>query len=437
MSGASTAVPRKRKMPLWKAFTQPAAWTMFFFGFSSGLPFLLVGGTLAYWLRSHGINLKDITMIASASLAYEFKFVWAPLLDHVQLPGLSRLGLRRSWLLLAQCGVGAAMLAMAALTPYDLEAFIAVTLCAAFFGATQDAAIDAYRIEIAPPEAQGPLVTTYSLGYRIGLILAGGVALIMADHVSWSIVYVAMAAFMVIPVVANFAAKEPPVHRLREGSWGDAMRQSVIEPFADFFRRYGWWLALVALLFILLFKIPEQATIGGIMSPFYRDMGFSKTAIGTITKGYGVITGIAGVFVGGIAVERFGVRRSLLVAMVLCGGSNLSYLWLIANQGNLAVLTGVISATNFTLGALGPPTVAFLSSLVSVKHTATQYALLSSLVNLPGKLMGFFAGSIVMATSFAFYFELTVVALVPAVLLFVWVEPRLREHRDTVQTAGA
>lgn len=437
MSRVAVTVPRKQKMPLWKAFTQPAAWTMFFFGFSSGLPFLLVGGTLAYWLRSHGINLKDITMIASASLAYEFKFVWAPLLDHWRLPGLSRLGLRRGWLLLAQCGVAGGMLVMAALTPDDLGVFIAVTLCVAFFGATQDAAIDAYRIEIAPPEAQGPLVTTYSLGYRMGLILSGGIALIMADHVSWSIVYVAMTACMLIPIVANFVAKEPQVHRLREAGWSDAMRQSIIEPFADFFRRYGGWLALVALAFILLFKIPEQATIGGIMSPFYRDMGFSKTAIGTITKGYGVVMGIAGVFAGGIAVERFGVKRSLLTSMVLCGGSNLLYLWLIANQGNLAVLTGVISAQNFTLGMLGPPTVAFLSSLVSVKHTATQYALLSSLVNLPGKLLGFFAGGIVMATSFGFYFVLTVVALVPAVLLFLWVEPRLRAHRDAVQAGGA
>ncbi|HET7930463.1 MAG TPA: MFS transporter [Rhodanobacteraceae bacterium] len=434
MSEAADVVPRK--LPLWKAFTQPAAWTMFFFGFSSGLPFLLVAGTLAYWLRSRGIELKDITMIASASLAYEFKFVWAPLLDHLRLPVLSRLGQRRGWLLLAQCGVAGGMLVMAALTPDDLGAFIVVALAVAFFGATQDIAIDAYRIEIAPPEAQGPLVTTYSLGYRIALILAGGIALIMADHVSWSVVYVAMAACMSIPIVANLVSREPAIHRLRPSHWREAMQESVVEPFVDFFRRYGWLLALVALLFILLFKIPEQATIGGIMSPFYRDMGFSKTAIGTITKGYGVVMGIVGVFAGGIAVERFGVRRSLLAGIIVCGGSNLLYLLLIGNQGNLLALTGVISALNFTLGFLGPPTVAFLSSLVSVQHTATQYALLSSLVNLPGKLMGFFAGGIVMATSYGFYFVLTVLAVLPAVLLFLWLEPRLRAHQATVQADG-
>ncbi|MGH8184786.1 MAG: AmpG family muropeptide MFS transporter [Rhodanobacteraceae bacterium] len=433
----ATASSKPRRIPVWKAFTQPAAWTMFFFGFSSGLPFLMVSGTLAYWLHARGIELKDITMIASASLAYEFKFVWAPLLDRWRLPGLSRLGQRRGWLLLGQCGVAGGMLVMAALTPGSLGAFVAVTLCVAFFGATQDSAIDAYRIEIAPPEAQGPLVTTYVLGYRVGFILSGGVALVMADHMPWSVVYVAMAACMVIPIVTNFVAKEPEVHRLRVAGWVEAMRHGVVEPFVDFFRRYGWWLALVTLLFILLFKVPEQATIGGIVSPFYRDMGFSKTAIGTITKGYGVIMGIAGVFVGGAAVERFGVKRSLLAGIVLCGCSNFLYLWLIGNHGNLVVLTGVISGLNFTLGFLGPPAVAFLSSLVNVSHTATQYALLSSFVNLPGKLLGFFAGGIVMATSYGFYFALTVVAVIPAVLLFLWVEPRLRGHSASVQAGDA
>ena len=437
MNEAAAPAHRKKRVSIWKAFTQPAAWTMFFFGFSSGLPFLLVSGTLAYWLHANGLELKDITMIASASLAYEFKFVWAPLLDRWRLPGFSRLGQRRGWVLLGQCGVTGGMLVMAALTPDSIGVFIVVALCVAFFGATQDSAIDAYRIEIVPPEAQGPLVTTYVLGYRVGWIVSGGVALVMADHMSWSVVYVVMAACMVIPIVANLVAKEPQVHRLRAERWTAAMRQAVVEPFVDFFHRYGWLLALMTLLFILLFKIPEQATIGGIVSPFYRDMGFSRTAIGTITKGYGVFMGIAGVFVGGIAVERFGIRRSLLAGVVLCGCSNFLYLWLIGNQGSLAVLTGVISGLNFTLGFLGPPAVAFLSSLVSVHHTATQYALLSSMVNLPGKLLGFFAGGIVMATSYGFYFALTVVAVLPAVLLYLWLEPRLRAHSAAVQAGGA
>ena len=412
-------LPRKpAKSSVWRAFAQPAAWTMFLFGFSSGLPFLLVAGTLAYWLKENGIELKDITMIASAGMTYAFKFVWAPLLDHWRIPGFARLGQRRGWLLFAQLGVTMGLLAMALLTPVQLVPFVAATLVVAFFGATQDIAVDAYRIEIAPIEAQGALVATYSLGYRIGLLLAGAVALILADHLPWRLVYALMAIAMAVPLATTLMAHEPDVLRIRAACWRDAMRESVIDPFADFFRRYGWVLAGVTLLFLLLFKMPEQATIGGIMSPFYRDMGFSKTEIGTITKIYGIWIGIVGVFIGGAAVARWGAWRPLGVTIVLCGCSNLLYLLLIAHPGNLLVLTLVISGENLTLGMLGPPTVAFLSSLVNRQHTATQYALLSSLVNLPGKLLGFFAGGIATATGYGGYFIITVLAVLPSMLLF-------------------
>ncbi|WP_426701316.1 AmpG family muropeptide MFS transporter [Rhodanobacter sp. Col0626] len=427
---------KSAKPSVWRAFAQPAAWTMFLLGFSSGLPFLLVAGTLAYWLKENGIKLADITMIASAGMTYAFKFLWAPLLDHWRLPGFARLGQRRGWLLLAQLGVVMGLLAMALLTPTRLTPFVVATLVVAFFGATQDIAVDAYRIEIAPIEAQGALVATYSLGYRIGLLLAGAVALILADHVSWRVVYAVMAVSMAVPVITTLVAREPEVLRHRPASWRDAMRESVVDPFADFFRRYGWWLAGVILLFLLLFKMPEQATIGGIMSPFYRDMGFSKTEIGTITKIYGIWIGIVGVFIGGAAVARWGAWRPLGVTIVLCGCSNLLYLLLISHPGNLLVLTLVISGENLTLGMLGPPTVAFLSSLVNRQHTATQYALLSSLVNLPGKLLGFFAGGIAMATGYGGYFVITVLAVLPAMLLFVCLWPRLRRmERERLEAA--
>jgi PAT family beta-lactamase induction signal transducer AmpG len=426
------------KPSVWRAFAQPAAWTMFLFGFSSGLPFLLVAGTLAYWLKENGIKLADITMIASAGMTYAFKFVWAPLLDHWRLPGFARLGQRRGWLLFAQLGVVLGLLAMAALTPVQLVPFVAATLMVAFFGATQDIAVDAYRIEIAPIEAQGALVATYSLGYRIGLLLAGAVALILADHLPWRLVYALMALAMVVPLATTLVAREPEVLRIRAAGWRDAMRESVLDPFADFFRRYGWALAGVTLLFLLLFKMPEQATIGGIMSPFYRDMGFSKTEIGTITKIYGIWIGIVGVFLGGAAVARWGAWRPLGVTIVLCGCSNLLYLLLIAHPGNLLVLTLVISGENLTLGMLGPPTVAFLSSLVNRQHTATQYALLSSLVNLPGKLLGFFAGGIASATGYGGYFVITVLAVLPSMLLFAGLWRHFRgEERARAAAEGA
>ncbi len=185
--------------------------------------------------------------------------------------------------------------------------------------------------------------------------------------------------------------------------------------------------------------MPEQATIGGIMSPFYRDMAFSKTEIGTITKIYGIWIGIVGVFVGGAAVARWGAWRPLGVTIVLCGCSNLLYLLLITHPGNLLMLTLVISGENFTLGMLGPPTVAFLSSLVNRQHTATQYALLSSLVNLPGKLLGFFAGGIATAAGYGGYFVLTVLAVLPAMLLFACLWPRFRRferEREAIEAAG-
>lgn len=404
---------------------------MLFFGFSSGLPFLLVAGTLAYWLKENHVRIQDITMIASAGMTYALKFLWAPLLDHWRVPGFARLGQRRGWLLFAQVGIVSGLLAMAAITPAHLPAFVSMTLLVAIFGATQDIAVDAYRIEIAPIDVQGALVATYALGYRIGLMVAGALALILADHLSWRWVYCVMALAMMIPVVANLVAREPEIQRTLPHGWSDAMHESVVEPFLDFFRRYGWQLAAVTLLFILLFKMPEQATVGGVMSPFYRDMGFSLTAIGAITKVYGVAIGIVGVFIGGAAVARFGVWRSLLVAIVFCGGSNLLYLCLITHPGDLSVLTAVISAENFTLGFLGPPTVAFLSSLVSRRHTATQYSLLSSLVNLPGKILGFFAGGIVAATGYGSYFVITVLAVFPAALLCLWLWPRFRRLEAT------
>jgi PAT family beta-lactamase induction signal transducer AmpG len=294
---------------------------------------------------------------------------------------------------------------------------VLATLLVAFMGATQDIAIDAYRIEIAPASAQGALVATYSLGYRLGLLLAGAVALILADHIAWPKVYALMAAAMLVPVITTIAMREPVVDRSVPLGWWMAIRTSVVEPFTDFFVRYGWGIAGLTLLFILLFKLPEQS-IGTIFNPFMRDMGFSKTEIGAVTKIYGVWIGIAGAFAGGAAVARWGAWRTLGVCIVLEGCSNLLYLMLLKHHGSLPVLTMAISGQNFAEGLLGPPTVAFLSLLVNRQHTATQYALLSSLVNLPGKMLGFFAGSIVAMVGYGGYFAVTVISILPAMLLF-------------------
>jgi PAT family beta-lactamase induction signal transducer AmpG len=415
------------KPSVWKAFTQPAAWTMFFLGFASGLPFLLVAGTLAYWLKENNIELKEITIIASAGMTYALKFLWAPLLDHWRLPGFQRLGQRRGWLLFAQLAVIGGLVGMALLTPNALAAFVACTLVVAFAGATQDIAVDAYRIEIGPPSVQGALVATYSLGYRIALIVTGAFALFMADHMPWSAVYLVLAGLMLLPVAVTLIAREPEVIRKRPDNWNDAMREAVVEPFRDFFRRYGVQTALLTLAFILLFKIPEQALVGGIMSPFYLSLDFTKTEIGAITKIYGIWMGILGVFLAGLAIARWGVRKPLLASIVLCASCNLLYVWLIDHPGSYSALTLVISAENITLGFLGTAAVAFLSALVNRQHTATQYALLSSMVNLPGKVLGVFAGGIVEATSYGTYFIIATLAVLPATLLFLYLWPRFRD----------
>lgn len=425
-----------RKPSVWRSFTEPAAWTMCLLGFSSGLPFLLVSVTLSLWLKENGIALKSVTMIASAGMTYALKFLWAPLLDHWRLPLFTRLGLRRGWLLFAQLGVLCGLLLMASFTPHQLQPFVLSTLLVAFMGATQDIAIDAYRIEIAPPSSQGALVATYALGYRLGLLLAGAVALILADHIPWSWIYVAMAAAMAVPVVTTLLMDEPAIARSTPPGWLMTMREGVIDPFTDFFRRYGWAVAGLTLLFILLFKLPEQS-IGTIFNPFMRDMGFSKTEIGAVTKIYGVWIGIAGAFVGGAAVARWGAWRTLGCAIVLGACSNLLYVVLLGHPGKLGVLTLAISGQNFAEGLLGPPTVAFLSLLVNRQHTATQYALLSSLVNLPGKVLGFFAGGLVAVIGYGGYFAVTVLSMIPSMLLFAILWPRFSRERPEAEGVPA
>jgi MFS transporter, PAT family, beta-lactamase induction signal transducer AmpG len=278
------------------------------------------------------------------------------------------------------------------------------------------------------------LVATYSLGYRLGLLVSGALALILADHIRWAQIYVLMAVTMAVPVITTLKMREPEVLRLSPSSWREAMRESVVDPFADFFRRYGWAIALLTLLFILIFKIPEQAIIGGVMGPFYRDMGFSNTEIGAVTKIYGIWIGIAGAFAGGVAVARWGAWRSLGGCIVLGAISNLLYLLLVAHPGHLAMLTLAISGQNFFEGMLGPPTVAFLSMLVNRQHTATQYALLSSLVNVSGKVLGFFAGSIVTVSGYSGYFIITVFSVLPAMLLFACLWRRFSKEETSLSS---
>lgn len=408
------------RLTLRQAFAQPAALVMFFFGFASGLPFLLVGSTLSTWLKDNAVPLEHIGLVSLVGLTYSFKFLWSPAVDCLRLPLLSRLGQRRSWLLLAQGMLAAALLWMAWITPTGSFAlFIVAAALAAFAGATQDVVIDAYRIEIAPLEAQGALAATATLGYRIALLVSGALALVLADHLSWTLVYSVMACAVLLVMVATLVAREPSSVVMRSASWRDTLGDGVIGPFRNFFQRYNGWLGVVLLLFMGLFKIPDQM-IGVMAFPFYLDSGFSKTDIATVSKLYGVWVGIGGAFVGGAVVAWIGVQRSLLLAMLLGAVSNLLYLLLAMFPGNVAVFTAVITGENLSGGFLGTVAVAWLSSLVSREYTATQYALFSSLVALPGKLVGGFSGFMVSSVGYKVFFIFSTLSILPALLLFFW-----------------
>lgn len=424
------------RLSLRQAFTQPAALTLFFFGFTSGLPFLLVGGTLSAWLKESGVSLEHIGLVSLAGLAYSFKFLWSPAVDRLQLPLLGRLGQRRSWLLAAQLLLALSLLLMALVTPQGSFAlFIAITALAAFAGATQDVVVDAYRIEIAPLEAQGALAATYTLGYRLALLASGALALVLADHISWSLVYSGMAAVVGTVMLATLLSREPPHAVVRNTSLSGAIEDSVIGPFRDFFQRYTGALGMALLLFMGLFKISDQM-IGVMALPFYLDCGFSKSEIGAVSKIFGVWIGIAGAFAGGAAIAMIGVQRSLFIAMLLGAVSNLLYLLLSAFPGDLRIFTAVIAGENLAGGFLGTAAVAWLSSLVNRHYTATQYALFSSLVALPGKLVGGFSGFMVAAVGYAPFFIVSTLAILPALALWFWLQPQLakRAGRDANQS---
>lgn len=418
----------------WQDLAQPSALSLLLLGFGSGLPFLLVSGTMALWLKESGYRIDEITLIAGAVMLYSLKFLWAPLVDRWTLPGLGRLGLRRGWLLLAQAGVIAGLLAMAAVAPHATTAFVALALFTAFAGATQDILVDAYRIEIAPVEAQASLAASYILGYRVALLVSGGLALMLADHVSWPLVYALMAVTMLVPLVTTLVVREPEVMRTHGDGWLQRMREGVVEPFADFFRRYKGWIAPGLLAFVLLFKISDQALSGGLISPFYLAAGFSKTQIGAVSNVYGIWIGIAGAFLGGLSVARFGLKPSLWAAMILGAVSNLLYLLLAFHHGSMQTFVLVISGENLSGGFLGTVAVAYLSALVNQRYTATQYALFSSLVTLPGKVLGMASGALVLwfsaaphatMSGYAWYFGFTTLLIAPALLLFVWLGPRV------------
>ncbi|GAB6196945.1 AmpG family muropeptide MFS transporter [Lysobacter xanthus] len=433
---ASNPVSYKGWRGIRRAFGTPSALTMLFLGFGSGLPFLLIASaTLSTRLRDVGLELGEIGLISLASFFYLLKFVWAPLMDRYALPVTAFLGRRRSWLFAAQVVVAIGLVGLAYTRPeLGVGSLVAWVLLASFAGATQDAAVDAYRIEIAPPSAQAALAATYTLGYRLGLILGGAGALYIAEYRSWTMAYVAMAALMLLPIAATLLAREPvapEVTVVRRIDFFGAFWQ----PFTSFFQTNGLLLGLALLLFVGLYKFPDQV-IGVMAGPFYLDSGYTKADIATVSKLYGVWTGIAGAFLGGVAVAAYGFRRMLFVAAVAVALSNLAFLLMAQNPSQIWAFYAAITADNLSQGFAGVVLVAFMSSLTDRNFTATQFALLVSLANLPGKFVGGVSGYIVEATSYSTFFAMSALTVIPTLLLLAWLWRRIRENDATDPVSG-
>jgi len=411
-----------------RMYGEPAVRRMLPLGFAAGLPLLLVYGTLSFRLREAGIDRATIGFASWVALAYAFKWVWAPLVDRVSVPVLTRrLGQRRAWLLLAQCGVIVGLTAMALTDPaIELTRLIGFALLTAWASATQDIALDAYRIESAALERQAALAAAYQTGYRIAMIWAGAGALWIAARSAsgtgyqahaWTVAYLVMAASMLIGMIAVLRASE----RLAEKSdsqplpWRAQVRRAAVDPFVDFFARHGRY----ALLFLALascYRISD-IVMGVMANPFYVDAGFSKDEVAEVSKVYGLVMTLAGGFAGGWLVARFGVRHILPAAAAASSTAVLLFAWLATLGHDLPMLVVAVTADNFASGVAGTTFIAYLSGLTSARFTATQYALLSSLTVLLPKLLAGTSGMLVNAFGYPRFFVGAALLGVPVVAL--------------------
>ncbi len=442
----------------WRIYTRPEVLAMALLGLSSGLPFLLVFSTLSAWLHDAGVTRTVIGFFSWVGVTYSIKVLWAPVIDRLPLPLLTRLlGRRRSWMLLAQLGIAVGLYAMTLVNPATQTALLALLAVAvAFASATQDIVIDAWRIEAVAERLQGAMAAAYVAGYRVALLLAGAGALWLADLYGWVPSYRVMAALMGIGIVTTLLVREPQVSveaaaraleqrlerrlglfdlkgraRLLTAWFVDA----VIAPFVDFFSRNGhvaWWiLALVA-----TYKLSD-ITMGVMANPFYLDMGYSKSEIAAVSKLFGFGMTLFGAALGGVLVARLGLHRPLLLGAVLVAATNLLFATLALMPHDLLWLTVVISADNLSGGIATSAFIAWLSSLTSVAYTATQYALFSSLMTLLAKLIGGFAGVVVDSQGYFVFFLYAGLLGLPAILLSLQLprlHARLRASRPDPDT---
>ncbi len=408
-------------------------------GFSSGLPLLLVFSTLSLWLKAEGVSLTAIGLFSLVRTPYTFKFLWAPLIDRVPLPGLTRLlGRRRGWTLFAQAALMAAILGLSATHPATNPLATALlALVVAFCSASQDIVIDAYRVEILEDREQGAGAGAIVLGYRMGTLASGAGALWLASVLPWAQVYAVMGALVMVGMAAVLLAREPEtadaVHAADADEAAVARRlgtnvsgwlarplawlcEAAVAPLADFAARPAW---AAILLFIMLYKLGD-AYLGLMANPFYVEMGFSTVEIANVSKLFGMGATIAGGLLGGILVSRAGIMRALLVAGVLQMLSNLVFAAQAMVGHDVAMLTVTVATENVTGGMATAAFVAYLSSLCHAAYTATQYALLSSFMAFARDVLSASSGWVADSVGWIPFFAVSTAVALPGLAVLVW-----------------
>jgi PAT family beta-lactamase induction signal transducer AmpG len=411
--------------PILKVLFSGRMLVAFLMGFSCGLPLLLTMGVLQAWMKEEGVDLTWIGMITLVQIPYTWKFVWAPVLDRFTPPFLGR---RRGWLISAQAALIVAIIALGYTNPtQNVGLMVLAAVLVAFFSATQDIVVDAYRREDLPDEELGLGSSLYIYGYRIGMWLASGGGLILADHMPFSRVYLIMAGCMFIGVMTTLLAPEPPA----AAGTPQTIKEAVIAPLVEYFNRTG---ALWILTFILFYKIGDTMA-SAITTPFYLDIGFTKTEIGTVVKLFGSWATISGAICGGILMLRLGINRSLWVFGVLQALSTACFALLARTGHSIPVLSGVIAFENLSSGMGTAAFVAFMASITNKKFTATQYALLTSIMGLPRVLASAPTGFMAKHIGWEDFFIACALIAVPGMLLLLKIAPWNSEAAVGVETS--
>jgi MFS transporter, PAT family, beta-lactamase induction signal transducer AmpG len=399
-----------------RIFGQPKMAVLLFLGFSSGLPLYLTSKTLQAWMTTAKVDLTTIGLFSLVALPYSFKFVWAPVMDRFIPPFLGR---RRGWVLITQILLLLAIAAMSLHDPLQGLRMLAINAIAiAFFSASQDISLDAYRTDVLENREMGAGAAVFVLGYRIAMITSGALAFFLADRLSWPTTYLILSTLILVGVVTTFLAPEPVLNDAAPKSIAEA----VILPFAEFFQRTGIFRALLVLLFIVVYKYSDSLA-GSMTTPFLLQAGFSETEVGAVFLGAGVIATIVGVLAGGAVIGKVGINRSLWIFVVVQGLSNLTYYVLSLAEKNHALMVTAVVTENFGLGLVTAAMTAFLMSMCNKRFTATQFALLSSLMAASRDILVAPGGKIAESLGWPSFFIVTVAMAIPPLVLLPFIAP--------------